>query len=134
MHLANDYTRPYGDGPGARSRCRIRVYRPDDRERDAPVVIASELAGNPGAGVTDAAEFLAAEVMTAHLFDTFVWIEHRPPEATAGRQETFALVVFAHYYVPEQVVIEGTRCKRLGKPTRKRLDRATVEAIVGQKV
>jgi hypothetical protein len=69
-----------------------------------------------------------------HLSVPLTFLDYRRARSTDGWQKTFALVVFAHYYVAEQVVIEGTRCKRLGKPTRKRLDRATVEAIVGQKV
>lgn len=133
MHLASDYIQPYLSETGARSQCRIRLYLPDDEERDAPVVIASELATNPGANVTNAAELVAAEVMTAHLLDRLVWIEHYPPEATDGREETFDLVTFGHY-VPEQPILGAIRRKRLGEPHWKRLDRTTVEALVGQPV
>jgi hypothetical protein len=47
MHLASDYihTTPRGGV------CRIRIYLPED-ERDAPVVICSELAYNEGSSVT----------------------------------------------------------------------------------
>lgn len=71
--------------------------------------------------------------MTAHLLDRLVWIEHHPPEAADGRRETFDLVVFGRY-VPEQVALGGLRRKRLGDPAWKRLDRATVEALIGQDV
>ncbi len=126
MHLANDCIHPYEGATGVLSRCRVRVYLSDDGEQDAPVVIASELANNPGASITNAAEFLAAEIMRSHLLERFVWIEHRPPESTDGRSETFELVVFAHYE-PEQVRIGGALRAKLGEPRWKRLDRATVE-------
>ena len=47
MHLASDYihTTPRG------GTCRIRIYLPED-ERDAPVVVCSELAYNEGSSVT----------------------------------------------------------------------------------
>ncbi len=55
MHLAADYVHPYQGGDGARSQWRIRVYPPDDEERDAPVVVASEFANNPSTSITNAA-------------------------------------------------------------------------------
>ena len=58
MHLATDYIHPTPRG----GRCRVRVYLPDD-ERDAPVVICSELPTNDGTSITYAAEQLAAEVI-----------------------------------------------------------------------
>ena len=55
VHLATDYVHPSPRG----GRCRIRVYLPED-ERDAPVVVCSELPTNEGTSVTNAAEQLAA--------------------------------------------------------------------------
>jgi hypothetical protein len=52
-----------------RSACRVRLYLPDEEDEildDAPVVIVSELADNPGTSVKDAIEQIAAEVMDAH--------------------------------------------------------------------
>ncbi len=47
MHPANDYIHPTPrDG-----RCRIRIYLPEE-ERDAPVVVYSELPSNEGSFVT----------------------------------------------------------------------------------
>ncbi len=51
MHLATDYIHPTPrDG-----RCRVRVWLPED-ERDAPVVVCSELPADEGASVTNVAE------------------------------------------------------------------------------
>ncbi len=57
MHLATDYIHPTPRG----GRCRMRVYLPDE-ERDAPVVICSELPTNEGSSITYAAEQLAARL------------------------------------------------------------------------
>ena len=51
MHLASDYIHPTPRGGS----CRIRIYLPED-ERDAPVVICSELPYNEGSSVTYSAE------------------------------------------------------------------------------
>ena len=40
----------------------MRVYLPDE-ERDAPVVLCSELLSNTGLSVTEAAEVIAGEVI-----------------------------------------------------------------------
>jgi hypothetical protein len=47
MHLASDYIRPYMSAGGRQAQCRVQVYLPED-VRDAPIVICSELANNPG--------------------------------------------------------------------------------------
>jgi hypothetical protein len=98
MHLATDYIHPTPRG----GRCRIRVYLPED-ERDAPVVICSELPTNDGASITYAAEQLAAEVIRYHsLTPPLVWIEHHPPLSTDGNTETFDLVTFSSYGIRER--------------------------------
>jgi hypothetical protein len=76
---------------------------PDEEDEtlgDAPVVLVSELANNPGTSVTNSLEQIAAEVTDA-LTPTRVrvFVEHYPPECTGGREETFDLVVFAHHQV-----------------------------------
>ncbi len=88
MHLAVDYIHPTPrDGM-----CRIRIYLPED-ERDAPVVICSELPNNEGSSVTYSANQIAAEVIRYHkLALPPVWIEHYPKEATDGHSGTFELV------------------------------------------
>ncbi len=116
---------------GVPSRCRIRLYVPDERD-DADVVVASELFDNPGTHVTDAAQQLAAEVIERFgLSVPPVWIEHHPPDATHGGDETFDLVIFGHYEVCE-MMRGGAWRKEIGPPTWKHLDRETVEALVGR--
>jgi hypothetical protein len=133
MYLATDYMHPYGSVSGVRSCCRIRLYLPQE-DRDAAVVICSELSDNPGTPIIDAAEQIAAEVI--HHFrlpSPPVWVEHHPQEATNGQGETFELLIFAHYEA--RGVRRGGRPRReIGEPTRKQLDRASVEALVGQEV
>jgi hypothetical protein len=130
MRLATDYVHPTpGDG-----RCRIRLYFPED-ELDAPVVLCSELPHNPGLSVTKAAEVIAGEVISSFgLGRRPVWIEHYPPEATDGRSETFDLVLFSGGEVSE-VMVGGRWRKEIGVPTAwKRLDRTTVETLIGEAV
>jgi hypothetical protein len=131
MHLESDYIHPYTSGVGYPSKCRIRIYLSDE-ERDATVVICSELATNTGTSVTNAAEWVAGDVLKHHGLDGAapVWIEHYPPEATDGREETFDLVLFSSYEVRE-VRVGGERRFEIGQPTWKRLDRRIVEALVG---
>ena len=62
MYLATDYIHPYRGVIGVRSRCRIRLYLPQD-DQDAAVIICSELPDNPGTSVVDAAEQIAAEII-----------------------------------------------------------------------
>lgn len=110
MHLAVDHVQP----TRRRGRCRIRIFMPSEEGEplgDRPVVICSEVEGNPGAGVTEAAESIRASVVATFRLGDNAWIEHRPTATTGGRTETFELVV----------VLEG-----LGGPSRKPLDRASV--------
>jgi hypothetical protein len=130
MHLASDYihTTPRG---GA---CRIRIYLPED-ERDAPVVICSELPHNEGSSVTYSAHQIAAEVIRYNkLALPPVWIEHYPKEATDGHSETFELVVFSSHEVKEKAPYLGETRLTLGEPVWKALDRESVEALVGAEV
>ena len=83
MHLATDYIHP----TPSESRCRMRVYLPDEGG-GAPVVICSELPNNEGSSVTYSAEQVAAEVIRYHKLPVPVWIEHyprRPPTAARRR-------------------------------------------------
>jgi hypothetical protein len=134
MHLASDYIHPYKGAGGRPARCRVRIYLPDDI-RDAPVVICSELPNNPGGSVTNSAEVIAAGVIQANELPTpVVWIEHWPKESTGGAQETLELVVFSSYEVEEKTPYLGETRARIGGATWKRLDRTTVEVLVGGKV
>ena len=131
MHLASDYIHPTPRG----GRCRIRIYLPDD-DRDAVVVICTELANNPGTSVTNAIRRIAAEVIQSHRLPTpLVWIEHHPPEATDGRMETFEMVLFDSYEVRERrAPYLEDRAMEIGNPVWKPLDRATVEMLIGGRV
>jgi len=136
MHLVADYIHTYGKGFRVlRSQCRIRIYSPDD-PKDAPVVICSELANNLGTSVTEAAQIIAGEVIEHHGLSRPVWIEHYPPEATNGRDETFDLVAFSSSYEVRQIPRGGggARHHNIGKPSWKSVDRKTLEALIGQSV
>jgi hypothetical protein len=88
VHLAADYIHPTPRG----GRCRVRIFLPEEPDRDAPVVVCTELPNNPGQSVTNSAEQIAAEVIRAHRLPTpLVWIEHYPPESTDWETETFGL-------------------------------------------
>jgi hypothetical protein len=130
VHLASDYVHP----TPRHGRCRIRVYLPKD-ERDAPVVICSELPNNEGSSVTYSAHQLAAEVIRYHRLGVPpVWVEHYPKEATDGHSETFVLVVYSSYEVKERAPYLGETRLTIGEPTWKTLDRESVEALVGREV
>ena len=135
MHLVADYIHPYGKGLRVlRSQCRVRIYVADD-PKDAEVVICSELANNLGTSVTEAAQTIAGEVIKHHDLSRPVWIEHYPPEATNGWDETFDLVAFSSYEVREiPCGGGGARHHNIGKLSWKPLDRKTVEALIGQSV
>jgi hypothetical protein len=82
----------------------MRVYLPSE-DKDAPVVVCSELPTNDGASIAYAAEQLAAEVIHYHdLTRPVVWIEHHSPETTDGSIETFDLVAFSSYEVRESAL------------------------------
>ena len=137
MRLTQDYVHAFRGPSGVRSACRVRLYLPDQEGEalgDAPVVIVSELPDNPGTSVTNAIEQLAAEVMDAHDLESVpVFVEHYPPAATGGREETFDLVAEDHHEVRE-VVRGGVWRKELGSPTWKPLGRWAVEDLVGNPV
>ena len=131
MHLASDHVHPL---PG-RGRCHVRIFLPDDPERDAPVVICTELPdNNRGRSATNAAERIEGSVIDAFKLPVpLVWIEHRLPKRTDGRTETFDLVTFEHYEVREIVRAEEEGpIKEIGPPRWKRLDRGSVEVLVGR--
>jgi hypothetical protein len=128
--LATDYVHPFESVSGTRSRCRIRIYLPDE-ERDAAVVVCSELPSNRGIPVTGAAENIAAEIIATHGLEAPVWIEHHPKETTVAGLESFELVVFSDYKAREVVRYTGSRLE-IGQPSWKPLDRRSVEALIGQ--
>ncbi len=117
----------------------MRVFEPAD-QRDTPVVVLTELAENAGHPMTDDTEDLAAAVLGENQLEPpVVFIEHhedgaRGSEATED-PHTFDLLTFERLevrvdprevpglrYIPPTIVVSG--------PTRKPLDRTTVEALV----
>jgi len=130
MHLASDYIHPTVGG----TTCRVRIFL--DEERLPAAVLVSEVPTNPGRGVSEVIEVVAAEVAEYNaMARTPIFVEHHPPETTDGATETFELVVFA-FDDARQIVrdeAEGWR-RELGRPVWKPLDRETVEALVGQEV
>jgi hypothetical protein len=142
--LVSDYIHPTPHG----GECRIRIF---ERSGALPVVVATEAPGNPGQSIANCAERIAAEVLAYHpgVFDPFgrvslgglgydkpfVWVEHyeggaRGSEATQD-PATFDLVEFSHYE-PRGVLRAGEWRKEIGEPSRSALDRASVEALVGE--
>ena len=98
-------------------------------------MIATELPDNPGMSVTNSAERIAGEVISFHRLPTpLVWIEHYQ-EGAGGTPEdphTFHLVTFSSYEVEDLGSYMGEERKRIGEPSWKPLDRATVETLIGQ--
>jgi hypothetical protein len=135
MYLAGDYIHPTPHG----GRCRIRIYRPDlpvegSAARDEAVVICTELPDNPGMSITQAAERIAGEVISFHRLPTpLVWVGHYEDGARGTPQDshTFDLVTFSSYEGEYLGAYLGEERKRIGEPSWKPLDRATVEALVG---
>lgn len=102
-------------------RCRIRIFVPDEEGEllgDLAVVVCSEVEGNTGVGVTEAAEAIRGAVVEAFRLIDPVWIEHHGPAVTDGATETWELVVFPPF----------------GKPSWKPLDRESVEVLVGERL
>ncbi len=128
MHLASSYIHrtPHG------GRCRVRIYEPP-AEGDHHVVVLTEIPGNTGQSVTNAIEQLAGEVILANALPSTqtVVIEHYPAESHPPEKETFDLVTFEHAN-PEPVLRAGVWKVELGEPEWKRVDRKTVETLVGQ--
>jgi hypothetical protein len=131
-------------------RCWIRIYTGGFGTGDLPVVICTEPKDNPGTSITNCAEQLAAEVLlrkpevfdpnivgrNVDLYDKpFTWIEHYLDGARGTPQDraTFDMVEFAHYKPSDVQRPEGW-VKVIGEPDWSPLDRATVEALVGQRV
>jgi hypothetical protein len=135
MLLTHDYIAPTPHG----GRCRVRVYEPveADRESGSFVVILTELPDNPGMSVTNAAEEIAAAVVTANALPSSrtVFIEHYETGArgTPSDPHTFDLITFSHDD-PEPVLRAGRWSVELGEPSWSALDRASVETLIGSPV
>jgi uncharacterized SAM-binding protein YcdF (DUF218 family) len=113
----------------------VRILLPEDEQLDSPVVICTGSRFNEGQSITNAAERIAAEVIHGHRLPTpLVWIEHYE-EGAGQRPEdsaSFDLVTSASYEVENLGSYMGEERRRIGSPSWWRLDRASVEALVGQ--
>jgi hypothetical protein len=138
MTLTHDELHADAGYQNAPSRCRIRIFQQDGR---TPVVIATELADNPGTSITNLAEQLCAEVIRAYFPVRFeheepvIWIEHyrRTPEELRRQWPEFSRVTF-YSQAPRRVTVAGQDRLQLGAPAWTHLSRAAVEALLGQAV
>lgn len=98
----------------------MRIFVPEEGKLlvDRAVVVCSKVEGNPGAGVTEAAELIRGVVSEAFRLVDPVWIEHHAPASTDGQTETFELAVFSAF----------------GKTLWKPLDRSAVKTLLGRSV
>ena len=129
-------------GPaGHLTRCRLRIHagsRPDGTPIEVPVVIASDLACNPGQTITQAVDVLAATVLREFLPNRIRqspavrWVEHYGPPATChGRVDELPEVRFSSW-TPRLVEAAGRETWSLGVPSFHPLDRATLEHWIGE--
>jgi hypothetical protein len=123
MNLMHEYIRHrrgYAFGAGC---CWIRVY--EGEAHDAPVVVCEELPGVGGAGISEMATQLAAEVILEHFVDglpdlprPLLWIEHHPARRRGpGR---YTLLTFPSYH-PRPAGAGFVRRVTLGTPTREQI-------------
>ena len=72
-------------------------------------------------------------MIRAHRLPTpVVWIEHYLPESTNQKTETFNLVIFSSYEITGRAPYLGESRYTIEEPTWKRLDRASVETLIGE--
>jgi hypothetical protein len=134
MNLTHEYMRHrrgYAFGAGC---CWIRVY--EGEARDAPVIVCEELPGVGGAGLSEMAEQLAAEVILEHFADglpdlarPLLWIEHRPARRRGSGR--YALLSFPSYR-PRPLGAGFVRRHTLGTPTREPLAPKEVAVLTGE--
>jgi hypothetical protein len=134
MNLTHEYIRHrrgYAFGAGC---CWIRVY--EGEAGDAPVVVCEELPAVGGAGVSEMASQLAAEVILEHFADglpdlpcPLLWIEHRPARRRGpGR---YNLLAFPSYH-PRPAGAGFVRRMTLGTPRREDLTPEEVAILTGE--
>ena len=126
MHLHEDMTFPYKGFHGCDSRCRIRIFAPDEGETKPYVVIASELEDNKGTSVTNMAEHLAT-LLWSYLERPeagMTWIEHYEERAFYGNRplekEDWDIVTF-------KTDAHG----RFREPSWRRIKKEAVEELIG---
>jgi hypothetical protein len=133
MNLTYEYILHRSGYSFAAGCCWIRIY--EGEGGDAPVVVCEELPEAGGAGVTEMAEQLAAEVILEHFADglpdlprPILWIEHRPARRRGpGR---YTLLTFPSYH-PRQMGAGFVRRVTLGAPRREPLTPGEVAVLTG---
>jgi hypothetical protein len=97
LRKTHDYIHRYRGYWSDGGKCRIRIYRGNDR---APVVVCSQLPDNHNTSVTNMAEYLAAEVIAEHdLPPPLTWVEHYPEHE--GEIGEYSLVRFSSWELKE---------------------------------
>ena len=91
MRVVENSVFSYRGYHGCRSLCRLRIYKPEDVAGGPWVVIASELADNPGTSVTNACERIATAVWQKleRPASGMVFVEHYPDRAFIGAKPLF---------------------------------------------
>jgi len=133
--LTHDYRHRYTGYWSRDGICRIRIFAAPDH---VPVVVATELAENPGTSITNMAEELAAEVIARHFPERFeaevpvLWIEEYPqtPEQRRWGMPVFSQAEFSSF-TPRVEYLGGIKRIRIGPPTWRHVDESEVEALIG---
>jgi hypothetical protein len=112
----------------------VRLWLPED-ERDAPVVICSELPTNEGSSITYAVEQLAAEVIRTTSACLTARVDRALPQGGNGQRlrDAWAGCVLKLSSHRESAVLGEARLTT-GEPTWKSLDHKSVETLMGQAV
>lgn len=131
--LTHDLRHTYRGNWHAGGVCRVRIYQGGEL---APVIVLSELPENDNTSVTNLVEYLAAEVVAAHLPQAFeeteppVVVEHYPARGDDYLAEHFDLVTFSSWR-PRLEWLGGVRRVRLGTPAWRRLELEELAALIG---
>lgn len=147
MKKTKDYEHRYEDHDGNPGICRIRIFEEGTRR---PVVVATDLSKNEGVSVTNAAEFIAADLIKEGvLSEANVSHEVRTEAVQKGTLEPISNVapfvfveeriepehgfsfLWFHSYEIIGLVNDGTVRERIGQPEWQPTSREEVEALVG---
>ena len=121
------------------ARCRVRII---ERAGAPPILLLSEVPTNPSTSVTNAVEFLVAELIAKHFPVRFEVIDEPPavviehyeaiPGSTSGPRQkpSYALVTFEDWR-PRRVWLGGQERISLGDPDWRHMPDAEVRALIG---
>lgn len=121
----HDYIHHYRGYWSDGGKCWIRVYQEDGQ---VPVVVCSQLPDSRNTGVTNMAEYLAAEVIDLHGLPTpLTWIEHYPKRR--GKPGEYLLVTFSRWE-SEEICLGGVWRLRVGSPQWSLLSHQQVDELI----